>query len=80
MTVNLTGVADVQEVTVTLSNVMDSFAQVLPDKAVSVNMLIGDATGDRSVNGSDVAQTTKQFSLPVSQVMSPAGIEPTFKV
>jgi hypothetical protein len=31
MTVNVTGVADVQRIGVTLSGVTDSFAQVLPD-------------------------------------------------
>ena len=47
MTVNLTGVSDVQLITVTLSGVTDSFAQVLPETAVSVNMLGGDTSGNR---------------------------------
>ena len=66
MTVNLTGVADVQKITVTLSNVTDSFAHVLPDTAVSMNMLIGDTTGNKTVNASDVAQTKGQSGLPVT--------------
>ena len=66
MTVNLTGVADVQKITVTLSNVTDSFAQVLPDTPVSVNMLIGDTNGNKTVNASDVAQTKGQSGLPVT--------------
>ena len=57
MTVNLTGVTDVQRITVTLSGVVDSLAQVLPDTAVSVNFLIGDTNGDRFVNAGDIAQT-----------------------
>jgi hypothetical protein len=56
MTVNLTGVTDVQTITVTLSNVTDNFAQVLPNTAVSMGVLIGDAagTGDGRVSASDV--------------------------
>ena len=57
MTVNLTGVTDVQRITVTLGGVIDSLAQVLPDTAVSVNMLIGDTNGDRFVNAGDTLQT-----------------------
>ena len=60
MTVNLTGVTDVQKITVTLSNVTDSSAQVLPDTAVSMNMLIGDTNGNKTVSASDVAQTKGQ--------------------
>jgi hypothetical protein len=66
MTVNLTGVADVQKLTVTLSNVTDSFSQVLPDTAVSVNMLIGDTTGNKTVNAGDVAQTKGQSGTTVT--------------
>ena len=60
MTVNLTGVTDVQKITITLSNVTNSFAQVLPNTAVSMNMLIGDTSGNKTVNASDVAQTKLQ--------------------
>ncbi len=60
MTVNLTGVADVQKITVSLSNVTDSFAQVLPSAAVSMNLLSGDTTGDKTVNSGDIAQTKAQ--------------------
>ena len=67
MTVNLSGVADVQKITVTLSNVTDNFAQVLPNTAVSVNMLVGDTTGNKAVNSSDVSQTKLQSGIVVSQ-------------
>ena len=66
MTVNLTGVADVQKLTVNLSNVTDSFAQVMPDTAISVNMLIGDTSGNKTVNASDVGQTKAQSGLSVT--------------
>ena len=66
MTVNLTGVTDAQTLTVTLSGVTDEFLQVLPDTAVSANMLIGDTNGNGIVNSSDVAQTKGQIGLPVT--------------
>jgi T5SS/PEP-CTERM-associated repeat protein len=68
MTVNLTGVADVQKVTVTLINVVDSFSQVLPDTPVSMNVLVGDVTGDKSVNATDVAQAKSQSGSVASAV------------
>ena len=66
MTINLTGVADVQKITVTLTNVTDNFAHVLPSAAVSMNMLIGDTTGNKTVNASDVSQTKRQSAVPVT--------------
>ena len=66
MTVNLTGVTDVQQITVTLSNVTDCFGSILPDTMVSAAMLIGDTTGNRTVNASDVAQVKGQAGEPVS--------------
>ena len=66
MTVNLSGVANVQKVTVTLSNVTDSFAQVMPDTAVSMNLLVGDANGNKTVNATDIGQTKAQTGLPVT--------------
>ena len=66
MTVNLTGVADVQKVTVNLSGVTDSVAQVLPDTAVSMNLLIGDTNGNKSVSASDIGQTKAQSGIAVT--------------
>lgn len=66
MIVNLTGVTNVQTVTVTLSNVTDSFGQVLADTAVSANMLIGDTSGNKAVNASDVTQTKAQIGALVT--------------
>ena len=68
MTVNVTGVTDVQKLTVTLTNVTDTFSQVLPDTAISMNMLIGDTNGNKSVNSADIAQTKGQSGLPVTAV------------
>jgi hypothetical protein len=66
MTVSLSSVADVQKVTVTLSTVTDSFAQVLPDTAVSMNLLIGDTNGSKTVNSTDIGQTKTQSGVPVT--------------
>ncbi len=54
MTINVINVDDIQKLTVQLSNVMDTFSQVLADTTVSMNVLLGDATGNKSVNASDV--------------------------
>jgi uncharacterized protein (TIGR03118 family) len=66
MTVDLTGVTDVQKITVTLSGVTDSFGQVLPNTAVSANMLIGDVNGNKTVNSTDVSQTKLQSGQAVT--------------
>jgi uncharacterized delta-60 repeat protein len=66
MTVNLTGVTDVQKITVTLSGVTSSVSQILPDTAVSMNMLIGDVTVDKTVNNSDTSLARGQVGMPVT--------------
>ena len=63
---NLTGVADVQTLVLTLHNVTDNISRVLPDTAVSVNMLIGDTTGNNVINASDIAQVKGQSGSLVS--------------
>ena len=66
MTVNVTGVADVQRIGITLSGVTDSFAQVLPDVTVSMNLLIGDTNGNKTVNATDVGQTKASSGTAVT--------------
>ena len=56
MTVNLTGVADMQTLVVTLTGVTDSSAQVLPDTPVPMKMLVGDINGNKTVSASDLGQ------------------------
>ena len=46
MTVNLTGVANAQALTVSANGVTDQFLQVLPNTSVTAKMLIGDTTGN----------------------------------
>jgi hypothetical protein len=66
MTVNLSGVGNAQKITVRLSNVTDSFSQVLPNTDVSMNVLFGDTNGNKSITASDVAQTKSQSGVPVT--------------
>lgn len=66
MTINLTGVATAQTLTVTLSGVTDRFSQVLPDTPVSMRVLIGDTNANGTVNATDVAQTKTQLGQAVT--------------
>jgi subtilisin family serine protease len=66
MTVNLVGVTDVQRITITLTNVTDEFSQVLPPTSVNMNVLIGDANGNKSVNAADVALVKSQVNQAVT--------------
>jgi hypothetical protein len=66
MTVNLTGVTDVQRITVTLTNVTDEFSQVLPSTPVSMNVLIGDVNGNKTVNATDVALVKSQVGHAIT--------------
>ena len=66
MTVDLTGVVNAQTVMVKLSGVTDSFAQVLSDTIVSASFLLGDVSGNGSVNATDVSNVKTQAGVPVS--------------
>ncbi len=66
MTINLTGVINIQTITVLLSGVMDEFSQVLPDTSINIGILIGDANGNRAVSASDVALTKAQIGQAVT--------------
>jgi hypothetical protein len=65
MSVDLSGVTDDQQITVTATSVMDTFGQTLPDTAVNAVILMGDTTATSSVNASDVAQTKAQIGASV---------------
>jgi hypothetical protein len=66
MTVNLTGVTDVQQLAVTLSNVTDTAAQVMPSSVTNIKFLIGDVGGNSTVNTSDIGQTKLESGNTVS--------------
>ena len=63
--VNLTGVANAQTLTITLNNVADSTGRVSAGVSASMNVLIGDTTGNGAVNSSDIAQTQSQSGQTV---------------
>ena len=60
MSVDLTGVSDIQQIIVTLNGVTNNLGQILPNTAVRMNLLVGDTTGNKAVNASDVGQTKNQ--------------------
>src|SRR5438093_12892071 len=64
ITVNLTGVTNVQRITVTLHNVNDG--TTTGDVPVSVGVLVGDVNGNAAVNASDVSLTKAQVGQLVS--------------
>jgi hypothetical protein len=66
MTVPLSGVTDQQKITVTLNAVTDASSQVLPATSVSMNLLLGDTTGSKTVNASDVSQVKLQSGVAIS--------------
>ena len=66
MTVNLTGVTNAQKISVKLTGVTDTQAQTLADTIVSMNVLSGDSTGNKSVNASDVSQIKAQSGATVT--------------
>jgi uncharacterized delta-60 repeat protein len=55
--VNLTGMTNAQRVTVSLTNVYDSTGNHSDSVPISVGMLLGDTTGNGSVNATDISQT-----------------------
>ncbi len=66
MTVELTGVTNDQTITVTLHNVTDTFSQVLPDTDISAGMLIGDSSGNKTVDLTDYNLVRAQVGAPVT--------------
>jgi PKD repeat protein len=64
-TVNLTGVANAQDITVTLTNVQDSAGNA-GDVSASMGVLVGDTNGDGFVNSADISQTKSQSGNSVT--------------
>lgn len=64
ITINLTGVANAQTITVTLSNV--NYGGNTGNISIPVSFLIGDTSGNGSVNASDVSQTKTQSGQPLT--------------
>ena len=64
ITVNMTGVATAQRMTLTLSNV--NTGTTIGDVVVPMAVLVGDTNGNGSVNSSDVSQTKLQSGQTVT--------------
>ena len=60
VTVNLTGVANAQNLEVILNGVQDSGGANLPAATARMGVLLGDTTASRSVNSTDVSETKSQ--------------------
>jgi hypothetical protein len=60
MTVNLTGVTNIQTITITLRGVTDTFSQVLPDTQVNMGVLVGDVNASGLVDSGDVFLVRQQ--------------------
>ena len=64
--VNLTGVNNAQMITVTLSNVRDSSGNSRSAVPIPMGVLLGDTTGNGSVNSSDISQAKSQSGQAVT--------------
>lgn len=63
VTVNLTGVTNAQRLTVTLSGISDGTN--IGDISVPMGLLIGDTSGNGTVNASDVSLTKLKSGQPI---------------
>jgi hypothetical protein len=66
VTINLSGIGNGQQLSVTLQGVIDEFGQTIPDITVPIRTLVGDTNGNGSVNASDVTQTKVQSGQAVT--------------
>ena len=57
MTINLAGVINAQTLTISLTNLTDTFSQVIASATLGASFLIGDTNSDRIVNAGDALQT-----------------------
>jgi hypothetical protein len=64
--VNLTGVANAQQITITLNIVTDSLGNYSNAVSASMGVLFGDSNGDGTVNSGDAFQTRSRSGQPVS--------------
>lgn len=69
--VNLTGVTDVQRLTVNATNLTATNGGVLPSANVTMGFLIGDTTQNAVVNSSDIGQTKSQSGIVLTQSNCP---------
>lgn len=65
--VNLTGVANAQMITVTLTDIADACGSSAASFSVSFGILLGDTNGNGLVNASDIGETKSQSGAPLSE-------------
>jgi hypothetical protein len=75
MTVQLTGVPNVQQVTLALNGVQDGFAQTLPTTTLVMKAIWGDVNGSSAVNAADVGQTKAATGQPLTPVRTSFGAD-----
>ena len=64
--VTLKNVTNIQRLTVTLSNINDQAGNSSASLAVTMGVLLGDTSGNGSVNSTDIGQTKSQSGIAVS--------------
>jgi hypothetical protein len=64
VTVNCTGVPNAQDIAITLTGVSDGTNS--GNVSIPMGVLLGDTTGNRAVNSSDISQTQSQSGQPVT--------------
>jgi subtilisin family serine protease len=64
--VNLSGVANAQELRLKVSNISNTTGQTTTALTVPIAFLLGDTTGNRAVNSSDVGQVKAQSGNPTN--------------
>ena len=66
VTVNLTGVTNIQHLIVTLNNARDVSGSTFGPASARMDVLVGDTTANHAVNSSDVSQTKAQSGSAVT--------------
>ncbi|MDQ3120444.1 MAG: hypothetical protein M3Q89_12915 [Verrucomicrobiota bacterium] len=66
VTVNLSAVPNLQQLIVILNNVTDSQGATMSNLPARIDFLLGDTTGNRSVNSSDISQTKSNSGIGVA--------------
>jgi dockerin type I repeat protein len=64
--VNVTAATNAQRITVSLTNVTDSLGHTSPNVGATMGLLLGDTTGNGTVNATDISQAKSQSGQPVS--------------
>jgi hypothetical protein len=66
VTVNLTGVTNIQHLIITLNGVQDAAGAILNNLVARMDVLVGDTNADDNVDGTDVSQTKSKSGSNLS--------------